>query len=109
ALLLDESTEMLTYVHSIGVAPEHAPVVRREVGPVTRPDSTFVEIFLADHAVFVPDTRALPDERSRQYAAAVGSAWFVATPLISKGRRIGLLMVDNGRTQRPLHDGDTEL
>ncbi|MCK9485561.1 MAG: response regulator [Dehalococcoidia bacterium] len=109
ALLLDEDSGMLRFGRSIGVAPEHDPVFRREVGPVARGESQFVQVFLSDHAVYVPDASMLQDERSRRYAEAAGSKSFLATPLISKGRRIGLLMVDNGTTQRPLRESDTDL
>ncbi len=109
ALLLDEESGMLRYASSVGVAPEHEPVVRQEVGPVDREGSQFVQIFLADQAVFVTDTSRLTDERSRRYTEAVGSTSFLATPLISKGARLGLLMLDNGSTGRPVRAEDANL
>ena len=46
---------------------------------------------------------------TRDLARAMGASSVLGAPLITKGERVGILAVDNGRTGRPLADSDRDL
>jgi len=64
--------------------------------------SPLVAAFLADGPTRFDDIHESADPATRDFALAVGARSFVAAPLITKGKRVGVLAVDNALTGRSL-------
>jgi signal transduction histidine kinase/DNA-binding response OmpR family regulator len=65
---------------------------------IADPGTPLARVFHAEHPVLVTDV----DRGS-------GLAPFLGTPLVAKGRRLGVLVVDNGASGRPVTDAEADL
>ena len=71
--------------------------------------SQLVQLARADGPLFFRDADQDPDERNRAFAELLGVRSFLGTPLVTKGRIVGILAVDNGLTGRDVQPGDGPL
>jgi signal transduction histidine kinase len=94
-LLIDEPTRMLGGGRSIGGTPEMAALVDGISISLDDDASTLVQLALADGPLVFRDADEDPYEPNRAFARAVGANSFIGTPLVTKGRSVGLLAVDN--------------
>ena len=104
ALVLLANTELgvLEGREAVGVTAEMAALIRSLQLPYADTGSPLVQAFVGDGPMRFEDIDQSPDEAVREFARALGATAFIATPLVSKGNRVGVLAVDNGLTGRPL-------
>jgi signal transduction histidine kinase len=108
-LLADETRGVLGSGRSVGGSPEmSARVVELEL-PLDSPVSQLVHLYRADGPLFFRDADHDPDERNRAFAQMMEVSSFLGTPLVSKGRAVGILAVDNRVSGRDVRPGDGPL
>jgi len=94
-LLVDETGEHLTGGRSIGGSDEMTALVAGAAVSLSDDRSTLVQLARADGPMLFRGIDEDPYEPNRAFAAAVGTTSFLGTPLITKGRTVGVLAVDN--------------
>ena len=108
-LLADEERGVLTSGRSVGGSHEmNARVAELEL-PLDATVSQLVQLFHADGPLFFRDADHDPDERNRAFAQMMEVSSFLGTPLVSKGRAVGILAVDNRVSGRDVRPGDGPL
>ncbi len=108
-MLADEERGVLTSGRSVGGSPEmNARVAELEL-PLDARVSQLVQLFHADGPLFFRDADHDPDERNRAFAQMMEVSSFLGTPLVSKGRSVGILAVDNRVSGRDVRSGDGPL
>jgi signal transduction histidine kinase len=108
-MLADEEARLLTAGRSIGGSPEMAASVASLELPLDRSVSQLVILYRSDGPMIFRDADQDPDERNRAFARMMEVNSFLGTPLVSKGRTIGILAVDNQATGRDVQPGDGPL
>jgi signal transduction histidine kinase len=101
-LLIDEDRQVLTAGRSIGGSDEMAGLVAGFELPLAETRSTLVQLARADGPMLFRDVDQDEFEPNRAFARAVGVTSFLGTPLITQGRAVGMLAVDNRLTGRDL-------
>jgi signal transduction histidine kinase len=101
-LLIDEDRQVLTAGRSIGGSDEMAGLVAGFELPLAETRSTLVQLARADGPMLFRDVDQDEFEPNRAFARAVGVTSFLGTPLITQGRTVGMLAVDNRLTGRDL-------
>lgn len=100
-LLRHESEQSLTEQMSVGAArdPEREPM------SVDLADSSasLVRAFESD-ALSRVDLDADSDDANQRLGALLGARAWLSAPIIAKGKRLGLLLIDNGSSDRALSD-----
>lgn len=94
ALLVDDEQEVLRCAQSIGFSPEQTAVMRDAEISLAAPAQRVGEIFRGTEPVLV-EAHDSPFAAEPKFAAIFGGAPYAAAPLISKGRRLGVLVLDN--------------
>jgi signal transduction histidine kinase len=108
-LLVDEARGVLTGVQSVGgTDDQHAVAARLEL-PLTSTESFLARAFRADEPLLVSEVELRANPASQDLARTLGATSFLAAPLVTKGRRIGVLSVDNGLSGRPIAQADAPL
>ena len=108
-LLADEERGVLSSGRSVGGSAEmNARVAELEL-PLDTEASQLVQLFHADGPLFFRDADHDPDERNRAFAQMMEVSSFLGTPLVSKGRPVGILAVDNRVSGRDVRPGDGPL
>jgi signal transduction histidine kinase len=108
-LLIDEARGVLTDGRALGGSPEMLAAVAQLELPLDLTTSQLVTVALADGPLLFRDVDQDPDERNRAFAALLGVTSFLGTPLVTKGRTLGILAVDNRLTGRDVLPGDGPL
>jgi signal transduction histidine kinase len=108
-LLADEEAGLLAEGRSFGVSPEMAAAVTELRLPLDRLVSQLVQLYHADGPLLFRDIDQDPDERNRTFARLLEVTSFLGTPLVSKGRTVGILAVDNRASGRDVAPGDGPL
>ena len=108
-LLADEENGVLTSGRSAGGSAEMAAQVAQLRLPLDERISQLVQLYHADGPLLFRDAHENPDERNRAFAQIMAVTTFLGTPLVSKGRTIGVLAVDNGASGRDVRPGDGPL
>ena len=110
-LLADEERNMLSGGRSVGGTGQVNRLVSELELPLDHPHSQLARLYRADGPMLFRDVDQDPHEPNRQLASALGVTSFLGTPLVTKGRTLGVLAVDNRLTARevelrdgPLHD-----
>jgi signal transduction histidine kinase len=94
-LLVDDDAGVLTGGRSIGAGPEAQALVSDfEVG-LGEERSTLVQLALSDGPLVFRDVHEDDYEPNRVFARALDVTSFLGTPLVTKGRTVGILAVDN--------------
>jgi signal transduction histidine kinase len=108
-LLADEERGVLTSGRSVGGSPEmNARIAELEL-PLDATVSQLVQLYHADGPLFFRDADHDADERNRAFAQMMEVSSFLGTPLVSKGRSVGILAVDNRVSGRNVRPGDGPL
>jgi len=108
-LLVDRERRVLTGGRSIGATPVHAAMIAGLEISLDDRTAPFVQLLDADSAQLYRDVDHLEVEAARSLARALGVTTFLGTPLITKGRHLGVLCVDHGLTGRPIVESDAPL
>ncbi len=104
-LLVDDATATLTHGRSFG-GGELATVVAGMSVALDDPDALLAQLARADGPLLFRDVDADPHEPNRAFAAILGVRDFVGTPLLTQGRSVGILAVDDRRAGRGVEAGD---
>ena len=108
-LLADEERGVLTDGHSIGGSAEMSTAVAELEVPLELETSQLVQLYRSEGPMFFRDADHDPDERNRGFAQLMAVSSFLGTPLVSKGRTVGILAVDNRVSGRDVRPGDGPL
>jgi len=101
-LLVDPVAGALTDGRAIGGSADVAALVGQIHLSLAETQSTLVRLALADGPMVFRDVDHDPYEPNRLFARAVGVSSFVGTPLVTNGRTVGVLAVDNRLSGREL-------
>jgi signal transduction histidine kinase len=104
-LLVDDATATLTHGRSFG-GGELAAVVAGMSVALDDPDALLAQLARADGPLLFRDVDVDPHEPNRAFAAILGVRDFVGTPLLTQGRSVGILAVDDRRAGRGVEAGD---
>ena len=103
-LLVEERAgrRVLASGHSIGGTPEMAALTKGLEVSLEAPYSFLAKIVHSGKPILVRDTDQVSDEQARQYLAALQTHAFLAVPLLTQGKLVGYLGLDNAVTGRPI-------
>ena len=108
-LLVDPIRNVLTDGRSVGGSPEMAARIAELELPVDLEDGLLSRIARSDGPLLFRDVDQDPDEANREFARLLEVSSFLGTPLVTKGRTVGVLAVDNRVTRRDVMPGDGPL
>ena len=108
-LLADEDRGVLADGRSIGGSPTVTAEIEALSLPLDLEVSQLVQLYRADGPLLFRDVDQDPDPRNRAFAEAMEATSFLGTPLVSKGRTVGILAVDNRVSGRDVLPGDGPL
>jgi signal transduction histidine kinase/CheY-like chemotaxis protein len=108
-LIVDEERQKLTRGHGVGGSAELQEVVGKFDFSLDDPDNYFVTLLRSDEARLISEIPEDAKEINYQLAQAFGTQEHLGAPLISKGRRVGILIADNGLSQRPISHEEVDL
>ena len=108
-LLVDDTEAVLAGGRSSGGTVEMERLVGELEVPLADDRSLLVALCRADGPMLFRDVDADPYEPNREFAAALEVTAFLGTPLVAKGRTVGILAVDNRLSGRDVAPGDGPL
>lgn len=108
-MLVDEERRVLAGGQLVGVAPALAERAGAWEVPLDTDGSVLVGILRGTRPVAVADSALVDDGATRAVLTALGATSFLGTPLVAKGRAVGILVVDNGTTGRPIPEESADL
>jgi signal transduction histidine kinase len=108
-LLADDVRGVLGGGRSVGGSSEMTAAVAELELPLDRTVSQLVQLYHAEGPLLFRDVDQDPDERNRAFAEMMEVSSFLGTPLVSKGRTVGILAVDNRASGRDVRPGDGPL
>ena len=108
-LLADQERGVLSSGRSVGGSADMSALIAELELPLDLETSQLVQLFRADGPLFFRDADHDPDERNRAFAKMMEVSSFLGTPLVSKGRPVGILAVDNRVSGRDVRPGDGPL
>ena len=105
-LLVDPVAGTLTHGRAFGGSGELAALVGGVSIALDDPDALLAQLARADGPLLFRDVDADAHPPNRAFAAALGVRDFVGTPLLTQGRSVGILAVDDRRAGRGVEAGD---
>ena len=108
-MLVDPARNVLTDGRSIGGSSEMAARIAELELPVDLEDGLLSRIARSDGPLLFRDVDQDTDEANREFARLLEVSSFLGTPLVTKGRTVGILAVDNRLTGRDVMPGDGPL
>lgn len=105
-LVVDEARGVLTGGRSLGGTAELAGLVADTTVPIDDRDALLARLARSDGPLLFRDVDTDPHEPNRTFAAALGVRDFVGTPLVTQGRTVGVIAVDDRRAGRGVEPGD---
>jgi signal transduction histidine kinase len=108
-LVVDEERAVLTDGHSVGGSPEMVSAIRDLEIPIDLEHTILGKVARSDGPLLFRDVDLDPDEGNREFARLLEVTSFLGTPLVTKGRTVGVLAVDNRLTGRDVQPGDGPL
>ena len=111
-MLANEQKTLLVYSVSYGYNPKDETYLANIKFHLDNPNSkgAAVEAFRKQKPVLVNDVSLIEKDlspRTRNFIRDMGSQSFICVPIVYKGESMGILMVDNVQTKKPL--GQTEI
>jgi two-component system sensor histidine kinase/response regulator len=103
-LLVEERAgrRVLASGHIIGGTPEMAALTKGLEVSLEEPYTFLAKIVLSGKPIIVRDIDDVSDIQARQYLSALQTHAFLAVPLITQGKPVGYLGLDNAVTRRPI-------
>ncbi len=111
-LLLEERAgqSVLCRGRIIGGTPEMAALMARAEVPMDGPQAFLAEVMHSGQPRLVREASSeTMDRGTRAYLKALGADAFLAVPLLTQGKPVGVLAVDNANTGRPISSAGQEL
>jgi signal transduction histidine kinase len=101
-LLVDPAANVLADGRAIGGSAETSALVGQVRVSLDETRSTLVQLALADGPMVFRNVDTDPYEPNREFARALEVSSFLGTPLVTNGRTVGVLAVDNRLSGREL-------
>ncbi|MCU0594119.1 MAG: response regulator [Desulfobacterota bacterium] len=103
-LLVEERDGRLVLAsgRSIGGTPEMAALTKGLEFPLEASESFLAKVVLSGKPILVRSIEEVKDEASRQTLKALQTQAFLAVPLLTQGKTVGYLGLDNAVTGRPI-------
>ena len=108
-LLVDEERGVLSDGRSVGGSPEMTAAITRLELPLDLEAGLLSRIARSDGPLLFRDVDTDQDAGNREFARLLGVSSFLGTPLVAKGRTVGILAVDNQVSGRDVEPGDGPL
>jgi signal transduction histidine kinase len=108
-MLVDADRGLLTNGRSVGGSAEMAARIEELALPIDLEDALLARIARSDGPLLFRDVDQDPDDGNREFARLLDVTSFLGTPLVTKGRTVGVLAVDNRETGRDVLPGDGPL
>ena len=113
-LLADQEKTHLIYTAGYGYNPEYEEYLTSVEFNLDKPHSRgpAVESFRMQKPILIDDISKIEDnlsKRSQKFAQMMGATSFISVPIIFENESLGVLMVDNIRSKRPLRQSDVSL
>jgi signal transduction histidine kinase len=108
-MIVDEERGVLTSGRTVGTTPQIAALVGSLEVDVESTTALFSQLLKADHGVLYRGLDEDPYQPTRDLARVMGASTVLAAPLIAKGRRVGIVAVDNQSSGRPLPEDNADL
>ena len=108
-MLADAERGLLCDGRLIGGSPDMTVAVAALEVPLDRTVSQLIQLYQAEGPLLFRDVDQDPDDRNRAFAEVMQANSFLGTPLVSKGRTVGILAVDNQASGRDVRPGDGPL
>ena len=108
-MLVDPARNVLTDGRSIGGSSEMAARIAELELPVDLEDGLLSRIARSDGPLLFRDVDQDTDEANREFARLLEVSSFLGTPLVTKGRTVEVIAVDNRLTGRDVMPGDGPL
>jgi signal transduction histidine kinase/CheY-like chemotaxis protein len=110
AMMVDEKQGLLRYAHSTLFAPEMVEALKQMDLPLDPSQGSLLpRIMRSGKPTLVTDDVAALSERARRYFKITRTREFLAVPLLAKGKQVGVLVVDNALTGRPIPESVYDL
>jgi GAF domain-containing protein len=111
-MLANKSQDLLVYTVSYGYNPKDEDYLKGTQFHLDNPLSrgTAVEAFRTQKPILVNDVAEIEGDLSKKsldFVRAMGSQSFICVPIVYKGQSMGILVVDNVQSKKPL--GQTEV
>jgi PAS domain S-box-containing protein len=113
-MLANPGETRLVYVSGYGYGPELEALLKRTEFHLDNPRSRgpFVIAFKRQSPILVNDIQELRSDissRSADYVDMLGVSSFICVPIIYEGRSLGILAVDNCRSNRPHNQSEVSM
>jgi HD-GYP domain-containing protein (c-di-GMP phosphodiesterase class II) len=113
-LLSNSAKTRLEIKAGFGYEDEHRELLKKSAFNLNRPQSrgAFVVSFREQKPILINELADIEDSlslRSKAFARKMGAQSFICCPIICDGESIGVLAVDNPRSNRPLVNSDMSL
>jgi signal transduction histidine kinase len=108
-LLLDPERGVLTNGRSVGGSEEMTAAIAGLELSIDLDAALLGRVARADGPLLFRDVDQDEDEGNREFARLLEVSSFLGTPLVTKGRTVGILAVDNQRSGRDVEPGDGPL
>lgn len=108
-MLVDEERGILTHGHSIGGTPQMTAMMRQYQVPLASPDSIFARVVRSRAPMLINVDAEEQGATVQPIIEALQTNRLLAVPLMSQGKAIGVMAVDNAPSGRPIPDNSEEL
>jgi HD-GYP domain-containing protein (c-di-GMP phosphodiesterase class II) len=113
-LFSDDEKKKLKYRSGFGHTKEQLQILKNAEFNLDKPDSraTFVSSFHEQKPYIINDINEIKDKitsHSFEFAQKMGTQSFICVPIIYENESMGLLVVDNKKSKRPLLQSDVNL
>ncbi len=113
-MLADEEETHLIYTAGYGYNPEDEEYLTSVEFNLDKPQSKgpAVESFRMQKPILIDDISKIADDlskRTQKFAKMIGAKSFVCVPIVFENKSLGVLMVDNIKSKRPLTQSDVSL
>ena len=109
-MLVDESAQLLRYAHSINFEPEMIEALKRmDLSMDPAKGSLLPKVIRSGQVTLLRANDPALSERAHYYYNLVRTQEMLAVPLVTKGKSVGVLVVDNALTNRPIPESIYDL
>jgi signal transduction histidine kinase/ActR/RegA family two-component response regulator len=110
AMLVDEKQGLLRYAHSTLFASEMVEALKQMNLPLDPSQGSLMpQIMRSGKPALVTNDAAALSERAHRYFKLTQTREFLVVPLLAKGKQVGVLVVDNALTGRPIPESVYDL
>ena len=108
-MLVDEEQRLLTSGRIIGGIPEMTAMIEQMEFSLDDTKALLVQIIRSAKPVLISDVSQVNDDGIQRAIETLGTSAFLAVPLMTKGKAVGVLVVDNALTGRSIPENVQDL